>query len=363
MPDPQPNVLLLADRFEARGSSAYTLRLADFLSEEGIDAQVVSADARLVPEGRREQLAIAEYPYLSVPVWGRVVLAALCRDLSEDTPDLVHVQSRSMLGCGRALASSLKRPLVLTVHDYLSPRETLRFDGRRDRLIIAVSESVRDELQEQTELPSERFQVIHSGVELPNVVDAPPLLDPDRVPVVGTAGPLEASKGLRFFLQAARQVLAGGHDTEFLVAGAGPEEIALRRLASELGISEKVTFAPGVTEFSTSLEAMDIFCLPSLKQGLGTIMLEAMACGRPVIASGVGGVYSVVRDQESDLIVPPSDSAALAKRIVELFDDPIRARAIGMAGREVVQKRFSVGQMVRETARLYRHVLENELRR
>jgi glycosyltransferase involved in cell wall biosynthesis len=363
MSDPQPNVLLLADRFEARGSSAYTLRLAEHLPEEGIVAQVASSDARLVPAWRRDLLTIAEYRHLSTPVWGRVVLASLCQDLSEDIPDLVHVQSRSMLACGRLLASRLKRPLVLTVHDYLSPHETLRFDGRRDRRIIAVSESVRDELQEQTVLWSERFSVIHSGVELQSEVDAPPLFDPNRVPVVGTAGPLEASKGLPFFLQAAKQVLAGKHDAEFLVAGAGPEEIALRRLSRELGIGEKVTFSPGVTEFSTSLEAMDIFCLPSLKQGLGTIMLEAMAYGRPVIASGVGGVYSVVRDQDTNLVVPPSDSEALAERIIELLDDPIRARAIGVAGRQVVQERFGVQQMVRETARLYRDVLENELPR
>ena len=131
-------------------------------------------------------------------------------------------------------------------------------------------------------------------------------------------GPLEAVKGHVFFLGAAQRVAAAHPETEFLVAGAGPEEENLRRLARELGINHNVTFASNLYDFSASLAAMDIFCLPSLRQGLGTIMLEAMALGRPVIASGVGGIYSVVRNNETGLVVPPSDSAALAERILEL---------------------------------------------
>jgi glycosyltransferase involved in cell wall biosynthesis len=143
----------------------------------------------------------------------------------------------------------------------------------------------------------------------------------------------------------------------FLLAGAGPEEANLRRVARELEIATSVTFIPNLFDFSTALSAIDIFCLPSLRQGLGTIMLEAMALARPVIATNVGGVYSVIRDNETGLVVPPSDSSRLADCILELLRDPVRARALGEAGRRLVIEKFGVEQMVEKTTALYREVL------
>jgi glycosyltransferase involved in cell wall biosynthesis len=103
---------------------------------------------------------------------------------------------------------------------------------------------------------------------------------------------------------------------------------------------------------------MDVFVLPSLQQGLGTIMLDAMAMGRPVIATRVGGVYSAVRDNETGLLVPPSNSQALADRITELLDDHERAQTIGRAARDLVEREFGVEGMIDQTASLYHEILE-----
>jgi glycosyltransferase involved in cell wall biosynthesis len=358
MADNELKILLLAGPLQARGSTVYTLRLAQHFKDQVIAARVVCPDARFVHVQRRSELQIAEYRHLGLPLWGRLVLEMLRRDLAEEPPDLIHVQSRSVLAQGTWLARRLKVPFVLTLHDYLQPRERLRFDLKWGRRIIAVSQSVKTELLGRTHLWDEMVTVIHSGVEAGTEITAPPVLDPQHVPVVGTAGPLEAVKGLPFFLGAAQRVLATGRDVEFVVAGAGPEEGNLRRLVRDLGISEHVTFVPNLSEFSSSLAAMDVYCLPSLRQGLGTIMLEAMALGKPVIASGVGGVYSVLRDNENGLLVPPSDSASLAEKILDLLDDPLRARAMGQAGRRLVQQEFAVEKMVQQTTTLYREVLE-----
>jgi glycosyltransferase involved in cell wall biosynthesis len=357
MADTDLKVLLLARKFEVRGSCAYTLRLAEHLESCRISSIVVTPDARLVEPGRRQALRIKSYSQLGFPIWRRVARHQLFRDLSEDKPDLIHVQSRAVLPLGTWLASQLERPFVLSIHDYLQPRERLNFDRTWGRKIIAVSDSVKSELIRRTHLDDAMVVVIHPGVEVPDELAAVPVLDLQHVPVVGTAGPLEAVKGLPYFLGAAQRVLASHRDVEFLVSGAGPEESNLRRLARNLGISEHITFVPNLYDFSESLAAMDIFCLPSLKQGLGTIMLDAMAFGRPVIASGVGGIYSVVRDNETGLIVPPTDSAELARRILELLNDPVRARAIGQAARGVVLEKFGAEQMVRRSADLYREVL------
>jgi glycosyltransferase involved in cell wall biosynthesis len=353
----EPSVLLFAGRFFLRGSSAYTLRLAEHLPDLGFRVSVMCPNAQSVDPEQRKQLGIVEYPYLQAPVWGRVMLEMLARELDDDPPDLIHIQSRNAIPQGLWLARRLQIPVIQTVHDYLQPRERLRIDSLLTRRVLAVSDSVKADLIGRCRLEDNFVTVIHSGVDCDPQRLEWEILSPGRIPVVGTAGPLEAVKGFPFFLGAAARVLAAGREVEFVIAGAGPEEENLRRLARELGIAEQVTFVPNLLDFSEALEAMDLFCLPSLQQGIGTIMLEAMVLGRPVIATRVGGVYRVIRDGETGLLVPPSDSAKLAERIMELLDDPERARRIGLAARAEVQQEFRVDQMVALTAQVYREVL------
>jgi len=110
------------------------------------------------------------------------------------------------------------------------------------------------------------------------------------------------------------------------------------------------------------LSAIDIFCLPSLQQGIGVMMLEAMALGRPVVASGVGGVLSVLEDNVTGLIVPPSDSRSLADRIIELLENRERARQLANAGQTLVRTRFNEERMLDELIAVYREVQEAEPR-
>ena len=118
-----------------------------------------------------------------------------------------------------------------------------------------------------------------------------------------------------------------------------------------------MTFAPNLLDFSAGLAATDVFCLPSLQQGLGATMLEAMARGRPVVASGVGGIDTVVEDGVTGLIVPPGECVPIAEKVCALLANPDAARRIGAAARDAVHARFGVGRMVAETAALYRDAL------
>ena len=351
-------VLLLAGRFQVRGTSLYTIRLAERLLNHRIGALVVCPDARLIPAERRRGIEVEEYQFLDIPLIGGLILESLRRDLSDDPPDVVHVQSLDMLPAGLWLAEHWDRPLVLTVHDAGTIRSRTVLLAPQLKRTIAVSQSVKSELLARVGFDEYRTSVIHCGVEAAEDDRLPGVLDGTHIPVIGTAGPLEAVKGLPWFLGAAARVLESGRDAEFVVSGAGPEEENLRRLAVELRIGAHVTFAPNLPDFRQPLAAMDIFCLPSLRQGLGSIMLEAMSLGRPVIATGVGGVYSVIRDGETGLVVPPSNSSRLAARMIELLDNPTQARALGEGGRQLVQRDFGVDEMVSRTATIYREVLD-----
>jgi glycosyltransferase involved in cell wall biosynthesis len=357
MSEVEPSILLFAGRFSVRGSCSYSLRLAEHLPQHGLRSSVACPDARQVEPERRRELNIREFSHLQLPLWGRVVMRMMLQQLRLDPPNLIHIQARNALRSGMWLARELRCPFVMTVHDYLQRDEGFFVDRQWCRRIIAVSESVKSDLRERTGLPCELISVIHSGVDADEKIDESSVLSSNRVPVVGTAGPLEAVKGFPFFLGAAARVLSTGRDVEFVIAGAGPEESNLRRLAVELKIDSHVTFVPNLLEFGDALAAMDIFCLPSLQQGIGTIMLEAMAMGRPVIATRVGGVFRVIRDRETGLLVPPSNSETLAQRILELLDDPAKAREIGREARAEVIREFSVEQMVSRTIEVYREAL------
>lgn len=352
----QLHVLLLSNRFEVRGSSAQTLVLAENLPAYGIRPTILTPDMSCVSPERRRALDVHEYRYLMIPVISWLTMKFILQDLANDPPDLIHIQSYKMLPYGMFLSRKFNCPYVVTFHDFLPSGEVLSFDRQLHRNLIAVSASVKSALLTQPAITGDMVKVIHSGVEHIPEQRAGEILAEHRTPVIGTAGPLEAVKGLTYFLNAAKLVLTQFPQVEFLVAGSGPEERNLRQQVRALGISRQVTFVSNLYGFEEPLRAMDIFCLPSLQQGLGTIMLEAMAWGRPVVASNVGGIASAIEDGHTGLLVPPANSELLAEKLLSLLQNPARAREIGASGRHHVRKNFRVDQTVRLVTDVYRAV-------
>ena len=298
-----------------------------------------------------------EIPGYNVPIWGQIVLRTLCRDLKDQRPDIIHVQDPHFLSQGIRLARKLSRPLIVNISDQVEASAlVIRQPMPELKVIISVSESVQQQIPETPFMATIEKRVVLPGVEVPDAANIDLPLDDDRSPVIGMAGPLEIVKGAAFFLRACHRVVEAGHDIRIVIAGSGPEERSLRKLAASLQLSKRLTFVDGGVAMAGYLEAIDIYCLPSLQQGLGVVMLEAMALGRPVIASGVGGVMSVIEDNVHGLIVPPSDSRSLADRIIELLQDREKARRIAAAGQQMVRDRFNENRMLDEILQVYREV-------
>ena len=353
----EPSILLLAGRLEVRGRTSQLLHLARRLPDEDIKVQLLCPDVSRLGREATLGIPVREAPAMEWPVVRRAAWYWLLWELNCSPPDLIHIYQRRMLPFGMWLARQLRRPYVVTFHDFLRPGETLDIDQVLCRRYLAVSEPIRDELLTQPRYPQELIEVIHSGVETEFHHDPPELLAAQQAPVIGTAGPLEFDKGHDVFIRATPLILQSCPQAQFVIAGTGPEEPRLRQLVRDLRVSEAVTFVSGMADLSVAIEAMDIFVLPSLRQGLGTIMLEAMARSRPVIASQSGGVYQIVQEGVTGLLVPPSDSPALAQRIIDLLHHPEQARQLGHAARNQVIHDFRVGEMIEKTARMYRAVL------
>jgi glycosyltransferase involved in cell wall biosynthesis len=361
MADALQRILLLDGELSFRGSSLLTLRLARGLEKRELETALICTRVEGLDESLLTGVRLHAIPGYTVPVWGRIVLRTLYRDLKDQRPDVIHLQDCRLLPHGIRLARKLRRPLIVSLGDQDDAAAlTLKAAAPELKVIISVSESVQQQIPETAFVAPIEKRLILPGVAVPDVstVDLP--LDDDRPPVLGMAGPLEIVKGAAFFLRACHRVIESGHNIRIVIAGSGPEERSLRQLAASLELSGRLTFVDGGVSMAGYLSAIDIFCLPSLQQGLGVMMLEAMALGRPVIASGVGGVLSVIEDNITGLIVPPSDSRSLADRIIELLNDRERARTIAAAGQQMIRERFNENRMLDEMIQVYRDVHESK---
>jgi glycosyltransferase involved in cell wall biosynthesis len=142
-----------------------------------------------------------------------------------------------------------------------------------------------------------------------------------------------------------------------LVAGDGPERLALERRAQELGFAQGACFLGARTDKAELLAASDVLALASRAEGLGVAALEAMACARPVVASAVGGLAEAVVAERTGLLVPPGDAGALAAALRRLHDEPVLRARLGREGPRRVGEGFLAEQMVAAYEALYRTVL------
>jgi glycosyltransferase involved in cell wall biosynthesis len=176
--------------------------------------------------------------------------------------------------------------------------------------------------------------------------------------VVLTVGRLAEQKGHRSLCRAVPAILERAPNARFLWAGDGPLEGELRALARRLGVDETVRFLGRRDDVPDLLGAADLFVLPSLFEGLPLAVLEAMAAGLPVVATRAGGTAEVVDDGVTGHLVPAGDVAALADAVADLLRHPARARVWGRAGRARFEREFHAGRMARETAEVYRGLLD-----
>jgi glycosyltransferase involved in cell wall biosynthesis len=352
-------VWLIATTFEPRGSSLYTLRLAAALPEFGFEPVIVCTSSARLSARSRQRLTLLDAPWLTRAFLRPFGIRRLLRKYNGPPPMLIHAQHRGVAGAAMVLANKLGCPYLVTIHDILAPIQTLEVMPDRLGGIVAVSPSVQRDLVVAAGVPADLVHVIPNGVVLPCNPVLPASSGDDRIPVVGTAGALEPIKGVTYFLMAAELILAAGHDVEFVIAGSGPDEEPLRQVARSLDIANRVTFVTHVQEYGPILDAFDVFVMPSLEQGLGTVMLEAMALGRPVVATRVGGIADFLVDGEHALLVPKANHVVLADKVQTLLDNPARARALAARGQAFVRDRFSVERMAQETANLYHAVLSH----
>jgi glycosyltransferase involved in cell wall biosynthesis len=292
-------------------------------------------------------------------VWPRLV--RLLRERRTDA--VVTVGAGDKMFWGRLAAKRVGTPVILSaLHSTGWPDGV----GRLNRLLtpltdgfIAVADSHGAHMLEREGFPAAKVFVIPNGVDtlrFSPVPDAASVREEIGVgpadPVVSIVAALRPEKNHELFLEMAARVLLQMPRAKFLVIGDGPRREPLEQRAQELGIAESVRFLGTRSDIPRLLSTSDLFVLTSHNEANPVSILEAMSMAKPVVATNVGSIREVVANGVTGYLVNPGDVAALADRVVELLDDPLRSVEMGSAARDVVSERWSVDAMVRRYERL-----------
>ena len=362
-------VLFVVGNFTTGGAERHLIELWRRLDRDEFDVTVACF--------RREGGFLAEALSLGWPVVdlavgrriydarGAAAFTRLVRLVRSFRPDVVHGY---LFGPNlfAALAGRLAGVPVVAVAKrnmdaFETPRQAWaeRLAHRMATHVTAVSEAVADSVV-ALGVPRGRVTVIPNGVDAarfadgPSVAEARSALGADDSPLVGSVGCLAARKDYGTLLDALARL--AGRATPFRAAlvGDGVERAALEERARALGLAQRVRFLgerPGVERL---LPGMDVFVLSSREEGIPNALLEAMAAGRPCVATAVGGTPEVLRDGETGWLVPPADPAALAEALADALARPDEARRRGDAARRAVRETMSIEAMARRHADFYR---------
>jgi glycosyltransferase involved in cell wall biosynthesis len=226
--------------------------------------------------------------------------------------------------------------------------------------VVAVSERVAAYARQEFCVPAGRLTVIPNGVDLAHFR---PTGRPTRSAgvVIGCTARLHVKNDHASLLQAFARLAPQWPDARLLLVGRGPEEQPLRILTEQLGLSARVHFAGEQADVAPCLQEMDLYVQGSMAEGMPNSILEAMATGLPVVATAVGGTPEVVANDETGLLVPPGDPAAMAAALTTLLADPARVEAFGRAGRARAEAHFGEALMLQRVEALLDQLIRREL--
>lgn len=289
----------------------------------------------------------------------------LARVFAEIRPDVIHAHDPHGIALAAiALRSPMapkKRPLFVAsrrVDFHLQKHAFSRWKNNKVDVWICASQVIADMLTRDG-IGADRVAVVHEGVAITQI-DKIPKLDahaafflPHNALLVGNIAALVPHKGQRYLIGAAARVVRQMPDTRFVILGEGELRESLERQIKELGLERHVILGGFRSDVIGLLKSFDLFVMSSVTEGLGTSILDAMACGKAVIGTRTGGIPEAVTDEVTGLLVPPHDEAAMANAILRVLQDqPLRAQ-LETSGRQRASEYFGVERMVTETLSVY----------
>lgn len=329
------------------------------------------------PPGQAADFGQSGCSILPVPLGGRLhpyydlqAARGLFRATRLEKYSMVHAHGFKAALLSRPVARCSRIPCLVTVHGDLAHggtakhkkfvRLTERVCSRWAHGYVAVSHWLSELLTADFHVPAHKIAVIPNGIEVlhtDSVCGALPFADGQ--PLVGTVARLAPQKGIEYFIHSAARLTEIFPDVRFVVVGAGPQRAELEELCRTLHLTDRVYFSGFRKDVPALLKRFTVFVQPSLSEGQGITVLEAMASGCPVVATAVGGLRELICDGQNGLLVPPQDPAALARAVAVLLQNEQMRLQLACEGKKRVEN-YSVPEMIGQTRELYRRVLEGK---
>ena len=240
-----------------------------------------------------------------------------------------------------------------------------RLASRKIDNVVAVSRAIQKQIIEEKWIHPENVIMIHYGIDVDRYVNTHMLKREDiglrnEHIVLGTVARLGEQKGHKYLISAAPQIVRQFPNVHFVFAGDGPLRHQLENQIRRLDLEDHFHLLGFRSDVVNLLHLFDVFVLPSLYEGLPNAVLEAMACNKPVIATGVDGTSEAVVDQVTGYIVPSKHPEALAQKIIQLLSTEGQIQAMGKSGGERIREHFSIEKQVREFENLYDDLFKNQ---
>jgi len=353
------------------GGQEQSLGLALALAERGESTHFIAQTGSALAERLRTVTCAAEAgPVPSRLVWEAIPLRGLVgaahslplhRCFSQLRPEIVHIHDSAAQVPALLAISGMGRPrprVIVTRRTDVAvggPLRTFLYRRLCDR-VICVSQAVRQRMLD-AHVPAKLLWVIPDFVDCRHFDPAAVTTEREPRPTVLSVGRMTREKGHTVLVRAMLIVAKAIPEVRLLVCGQGEREADLKKQTETEGLSEAVTFLGFAPDVRPSLNASDVFVMPSLSEGLGVAAIEAMAMAKPVVASRVGGLPESVVDGETGLLVPPGDGPALAAAIIALLRNSDLAQAMGRAGRQRALAQFDRGRVLDRVLALYHEVM------
>ncbi len=363
-------ILLMTTHMNLGGIGIYTLSLARALKEIGEQVTVASSGGRLVEDLKHLGIAHIQIPVNTSSDIGFHTLYSYSKlkiFVKEQGIDIIHAQTRVAQIIAHMLSRKADALFVSTCHGFFKNKLFRKLLPCWGCHAIAISEAVRQHLACDLRVPKERISLIYNGIDAKRFNPAISMNDKTHTrrqlrlgdgPVVGIISRLSAVKGHKYLLEAFAKVSKKIANAQLLIIGDGPKQYrnTLQSMAGCLGISSNVKFHPACKDTVAPLSVIDVFCHPSLQEGLGLSILEAMAMKIPVVASDVGGIYTLIKHKVNGLLVASMDHEALADGVLEILSDNRMAERMGSCSRKIVEESFTINIMRDKVIEVYRNV-------
>ncbi len=360
---------------EIGGAERELLAIIERLPRAGYQPVVVGPNTGALADSLAErQVPVREGVF---PPWRKVrgyfqrsaAVKKLRAVIEAEQPALVHVNDFWWVPQTLGAVNGLSVPVVAHVRQEIQPWKAQRYKLEQVDLLLPVSRQVQRSLQEAG-VPPGKLETLYSGLDkdlLPshpsgNEVRRRLGISPEAL-VIGTVANLFPRKGYDVLIQALPELVKALPNLQYLIIGVGDPgyEQHLRHQVQTLGLNAVVHFVGFQPHVFPFLAALDAYVHPALMEGFGIAVLEAMAMGKPVLATRVGGLPEIVLEGETGYLIPPGDAPALANMIVVLLRDPALRHRLGARGRSRVLTVFTLEALLRRLTELYQRLVPEGL--